>query len=91
VNIELPAEFLDHVAAQVAAEILDRIELPKQWPEWMNIDTAAAYLDISPERLHKLKQRDAVPYVQDGPGARVFFCRSDLDCWMRSQTRTEDE
>ena len=55
------------VAVRVADLIADRFEAPKTWPEWMSVETAAAYLDVSPERLHKLKQRGHVPFVQTAP------------------------
>jgi Helix-turn-helix domain len=60
------------------------------WPEWMNVATAARYLDISPERLAKAKQRGSVPHYQEGPGCRVFFRRSELDAWMTSFRRGGD-
>jgi len=52
------------------------------WPEWMNIDTAARYLDCTPERVRKLVARREIPYHQEAPGCRIFFRRDELDTWM---------
>ncbi|MBA3844185.1 MAG: helix-turn-helix domain-containing protein, partial [Actinobacteria bacterium] len=54
------------------------------WPEWMGVETAARYLDVSPQRLRKLVAAGSIPHVQEGPGCRVFFGRADLDRWMRA-------
>ena len=83
-NVELPAEFVEAVAARVADLITDRFEPPKQWPEWMNVPTAARYLDCGEHRLYKLAERGQIPHVRDG--ARIFFERQALDEWMRSRT-----
>jgi Helix-turn-helix domain len=52
------------------------------WPEWMSVETAARYLDVSEERVRKFKDRRAIPYYQEAPNCRVFFCRAELDQWM---------
>lgn len=53
-----------------------------KWPEWMSVETAANYLDVTVERVRKLKDRREIPYYQEAPGCRVFFRRSELDEWM---------
>lgn len=58
---------------------------PEPSSEWMGVQGAARYLGISQERVRKLVARRAVPYVQEGPGHRVFFSRRALDEWMLSQ------
>jgi excisionase family DNA binding protein len=45
----------------------------------MSVETAARYLDVSPERVRKLQARGVLPYYQEGPGCRVFFNRRELD------------
>lgn len=91
VSLPVPPEWLEALADLVADKLAARVEPPKQWPEWMSIDAASRYLDCSPQRLNKLKQRDQIPYVQDGPHARIWFEREALDDWMRSQTRKEKQ
>jgi excisionase family DNA binding protein len=48
-------------------------------PEWLSVESAARYLDVSPERVRKLQARGELPFHQEAIGARVFFRRSDLD------------
>ncbi len=73
------------VIAERVAQILQTNQsarTDREWPEWMSVETAATYLDISEERVRKLKDRHGIPYYQDGPGCRIFFYRSELDEWM---------
>jgi excisionase family DNA binding protein len=47
---------------------------------WMNVASAAAYLDWPRQRLYKLTAQGAVPhYKQDG---RLLFHRQELDQWL---------
>jgi hypothetical protein len=48
---------------------------------WMNTRAAAEYLDMPMSALHRLTAARQIPCSQDGPGARCFFRRSDLDRW----------
>ena len=59
----------------------------ESWPEWMNVDTAARYLDCTPERVRKLVARREIPYHQEAPGCRIFFRRPELDTWMAASRR----
>jgi len=85
---------LDRLRDELREELL--IELRQElasarWPEWMAVETAARYLDVSPERLRKLIARRAVPYCQAGRGCRVLFARRDLDEWMEGQRKPAEE
>jgi excisionase family DNA binding protein len=90
-SITLPAELLDAIVAEttrrVLAELDNRDSNNTTWPEYMNVDTAARYLDASPERLRKLVARREIPYHQEAPGCRVFLNRHDLDQWMNTLRR----
>jgi excisionase family DNA binding protein len=57
------------------------------WPEWMSVETAARYLDVSPERVRKLQARGEIPYYQEAPGCRVMFNRRELNAWMQAFRR----
>lgn len=82
--VELDGAALAAIAAALPAPT-------EAWPEWMSVQTAARYLDISPERLSKLKQRGTIPHHQEGGrGCRVFFKRVDLDAWMETLRRGGD-
>jgi hypothetical protein len=50
--------------------------------EWFDVKGAAAYMDVSPERVRKLKARHAIAYAQEAPGCRVLFRRADLDDYL---------
>jgi excisionase family DNA binding protein len=47
---------------------------------WMNVESAAGYLDLPKQRLYKLTAEGAIPhYKQD---ARLLFHRGELDDWL---------
>ena len=47
---------------------------------WMNVATAATYLDWPKQRLYKLTAQNAIPhYKHDG---RLLFNRQELDHWL---------
>jgi hypothetical protein len=76
-EVELDADALAQIAEQVA---------PRPWPEWMNADTAAAYLDTTRSALWHMKRAGLIPYVQDEPNGRVFFNRTDIDRALKERT-----
>lgn len=79
-HLPLPSSIIDAIAELVEQRLLAR--MPEAAPEWLSIETAATYLDVSPERVRKLVARRALPHYQEGPGCRVFLHRSELDEWM---------
>src|SRR6266540_18458 len=70
---------LDDDALGAIAAAIDRAIVDRAWPEWMNVETAARYLDVSPERVRKLQARGELPFYQEAPGCRVAFNRRELD------------
>lgn len=86
--VELSAEAVEDIARRAAEIVLAEVDGDRGgWPEWMAVETAASYLDSSPERVRKLIARRQIPFVQQGAGCRIFLGRRDLDEWMR-QGRT---
>jgi excisionase family DNA binding protein len=82
-TLQLPEELVEAIALRAADIAVERLQVELQaWPEWMGIETAARYLDVSVERLRKLQARRQLPFHQEGRGCRVFFCRSELDAAM---------
>ena len=82
------ATLASRAADEVMARLADCAERDgRGWPEWMSAETAACYLDISEERIRKLKDRHEIPYYQEGPGCRMFFRRTELDDWMATFRR----
>jgi excisionase family DNA binding protein len=86
-SLALPPETVEALAERAAAIVLTRLDnrsTSDAWPEFMNVATAARYLDVSEERIRKLKDRRQIPYYQGGPRCRVSFRRTELDTWMAS-------
>lgn len=79
-------ERLVELIAERVAEIVGRRDSAdvQRWPGFMCAETAAQYLDVSVERVRKLKERREIPFIQEAPGHRVLFARRDLDSWMTS-------
>jgi excisionase family DNA binding protein len=85
VSVPLPAELVEAVAERVAEILIEQERSRRastEWPEWMSVETAARYLDMTPHAARKLYERGTVPFHQDAPGCRVRFRRSDLDAYM---------
>lgn len=76
-------QLLDLLAERIALRLRERAEpsepVPEQSP-WMNIESAAAYLDLPRQRLYRLTASGAIPhYKQEG---RLLFRRQELDGWL---------
>jgi excisionase family DNA binding protein len=68
----------DRLAPLIAARQPTRAE-----DGWIDTRTAAEYLGLTRTSLHRLTAERAVPFEQDGPGAKCWFKRSELDAWRR--------
>lgn len=79
ISIELRPAAIRAIAEQVAAILQPARTVKELWPEWMSVETASRYLDVSPERVRKLAARGAIPSYSEGRGCRRFFKRSELD------------
>ena len=91
-----PLEALvDLVADQVAARLIAATEAKTTddtgdngGSPWMNVRTAATYLDWPRQRLYKLTAQGAVPhYKHDG---RLLFNRQELDRWLVGHRQPAD-
>lgn len=84
-SLVIPDDLIETIAAAVAERLLPALNsrpIQEPWPEWMAVETAARYLDVSPQRLRKLVAVRQIPFHQEGRGCRVLFRRGDLDEWM---------
>lgn len=72
--------------ARRVAELLRQQDGQKSEDRWMTSVQAAEHLGISLHALRHLVARRAIPYVQDRPGAKMFFKASQLDAWRAQQT-----
>jgi excisionase family DNA binding protein len=81
----LDAEALDLLAERLApplqAQVLVGQRHPDTGDDWLNSKSAAAYLGVSMNAIHKLTAARSIPFEQDGPGCRCWFKRSELDGW----------
>jgi len=86
-SLTIPDEVVEALAIAVSERLLPHLRATgetERWPEWMAIDTAAQYLDVSPQRLRKHVAQRRIPFHQEDKGCRVLFRRGDLDEWMSS-------
>ena len=81
---ELDDDALDELARLLAPR-LAAFAPPPAGDAWLNAKQAAAHLGISVSRLHKLTAARAIPFVQDTPGGRCKFKRSELDRWRETR------
>jgi excisionase family DNA binding protein len=72
---------LDSLADRLAPRIAER--LVEVDDRWLSTTEAASYLGVSIHALHKLTAARTIPFEQEGPGCRLWFRRSELDCWRR--------
>jgi hypothetical protein len=86
VTLVLAPGSLDHLADAVAERVAERIaDRPAAPDRWMEAAEAARHIGRSVAALHKLTAARRIPFSQDGPGAKCYFRRSDLDRWMAGQ------
>jgi excisionase family DNA binding protein len=90
VLLELPSDGLEAVAKRAAEIVIEQLETHAgdAWPGWMGVETAARYLDVSPERVRKLIARREIPFAQEAAGCRVFLRREWLDSWLMAMAQT---
>jgi excisionase family DNA binding protein len=84
-GLVIPDAVVEALAIAVSERLLPALRAAgeaERWPEWMAIETAARYLDVSPQRLRKLVSRREIPFHQEDKGCRILFRRGDLDDWM---------
>jgi excisionase family DNA binding protein len=86
----LVAELDDDALNALAEHLHERDPSPEPRRRFVDVEGAAHFLGVSPERIRKLVARHAIPFFQDAPGCRVSFSIDDLDRWMttfRIETR----
>jgi hypothetical protein len=88
-SLSFDGDALDHVAEVVAERVAERVAdrltdrlAARTDDRWLDTAEAAAYVGRTPAALHKLTAAQAIPFAQDGPRAKCYFRRSDLDRWM---------
>jgi excisionase family DNA binding protein len=80
---QLGPDDLEQLAERLAP-YLRPVDPPPVDDGWLTTKTAAAYLGMSVNALHKATAERRIPFSQSGPGARCYFRRADLDDWRRA-------
>ncbi len=79
-------QFVDQIARAVALELRKmKTNQPERWPEVMSIETAAKYLDRTPEGIRHLIDAREVPTFRID--RRVQLRRVDLDRLVERHTK----
>lgn len=77
--------FIEHgIADAIAARVVEQLAPLLRHAGgdgWITTREAADYLSMSVPALHRLTSAREVPFVQDAPGGKCWFKRSDLDLW----------
>jgi hypothetical protein len=86
-SAEAAALLLDDLVSALAARIAPLIAATKppaeQISPWMNLKSAAVYLDTTEEALRGRVKRAEIPvHRRDG---RLYFNRHELDQWVRGE------
>jgi hypothetical protein len=77
--------FIKQLALALSAELAQKAKSsPRHWPELMNIETAALYLDRSPDAIRHLIEAKLLPSCR--LDRRVQIRRVDLDRLMERHT-----
>lgn len=53
---------------------------------WLRTAEAAQYLGMGKSELQRRAAAGSIPHEQEGPGAALYFKRSDLDAWRRGRS-----
>jgi hypothetical protein len=63
--------FVDALATAIAARLMPAAE-----DRWLDSRQAAAHLGMTPNALHKLSARCALPVTRDSPNGKLYFRRA---------------
>lgn len=74
-NVSLPDELVQAIAAQVAAELSEAVPVGPE--PYLTVDQAAEYLACPKSRVYELKKQGRIAHYRDG--TRLLFTREDLD------------
>jgi hypothetical protein len=82
-SVRLDTETIDILAEAVAVKVSELLPV-RQEDRWLDSAEAADHLCIPLSQLRKLSAAGLIPAHQDTPGGRLYFLRSELDQWRRS-------
>jgi predicted DNA-binding transcriptional regulator AlpA len=73
------------LAPLLAAELRHAMQAADDDDRWLRTPEAAHHLGMSVSELHRRAAAGAIPHEQEGPGAALYFKRSNLDAWRRGE------
>jgi excisionase family DNA binding protein len=80
--VDLPDEVVDELVRRTVAALAER---QADEPEpWLNVNSAAAYLDCTPRRIYDLVEQGRLTPMRDG--RRLLFRRQWLDAALDAET-----
>ncbi len=78
--------FIKELAVAISMEMTQKAKTsPRQWPELMNIETAALYMDRTPDGIRHLIEAKLLPTCRID--RRVQIRRVDMDRLMERNTQ----
>lgn len=80
--LEFPDELLNELVQRAIAALGE--ELASEPEPWLNVRSAAGYLDCKPRRIHDLVEQGRLTPMRDG--RRLLFRRQWLDAALDAQT-----
>jgi excisionase family DNA binding protein len=84
--LALPEQLVQTLAERIADQLsVHRGELAGAGSPWLDVNSAAAYLGFSRDRLYKLTAAQAIPFRKKRGGQGLLFHRDELDRWLESQ------
>jgi excisionase family DNA binding protein len=90
ITLRLDPESVEQLAEALAARLdtrLSRRTETQKDDRWLDSKHAAEYLGVSVSAIHRLTASRSLPFSQDGPRARCYFRRSELDRWRESNAQ----
>jgi excisionase family DNA binding protein len=83
---------MEQFVEMLAVRVAERLQNPPAVDDdWLDTRAAAAHLGVHRDTLRRLAAERSIASEQSGPGCKLFFRRSDLDAWRRSERRGQAE
>jgi excisionase family DNA binding protein len=85
VDVVRLAKVIAPLLADELRDALGRAPADDDADRWLRTAEAARYLGMGKSELQRRAAAGSIPHEQEGPGAALYFKRSDLDAWRRGQ------
>lgn len=71
---------VDDIAEAVSRTLSNQLRPANEQREFLDVEQAAEFLNISVPTIHRLKAKDKIPFRKIG--SRVIYSRTDLTKWI---------